>query len=239
MDQSSHGLDESGPDFDTLRRIGHELEGTREQAEALAGDLTDRQLWWRPEGDRWSVGECLDHLVRAGEIYLETLDEVIEEAWDEGRTASGGYRPGPVGRWVVRLLEPPPGLRVPAPGVIRPRRPEGGVSNATRPGAAPGGGGAAGRGGATGRGGEAGGGAGARSEAGLEPLPRFLALEGRLVRRLAQAQGLDLRRVKLTSPFVPLLRVDLGSAFRVVAVHERRHLWQARQVTGAPGFPEG
>ena len=238
MDESSHALDESGPDFDTLRRIRHEMEGTREEAEALAGDLTARQLWWRPEEDRWSVGECLDHLVRAGEIYLETLDEVIEEAWDEDRTASGGYRPGPVGRWVVRLLEPPPGLKVPAPGMIRPRRPDGVASGATRAGAATAGSDDAGGGGGAAGGTGAEPDTGARPNTGLDPLPRFLALEGRLARRLAEAQGLDLRRVKLTSPFVPLLRVDLGSAFRVVAVHERRHLWQARQVTGAPGFPE-
>lgn len=217
MDASSQGLDEAGADFDTLRRIRHELEGVREEAEALAGGLTRRQLWWRPDDDRWSVGECLDHLVRAGEIYLETLDEVIDEARAAGRTVEKPYRPGPVGRWVVRLLEPPPGLRVPAPGMIRPRRPDDDTMAASAE--------------------DEGAGAGAGSR--LDPLPRFLALGGRLVRRLGDAQGLDLRRVKLTSPFVPLLRVDLGSAFRVVAVHERRHLWQARRVTESEGFPAG
>ena len=65
---------------------------------------------------------------------------------------------------------------------------------------------------------------------GESPLPAFLELRGRLRERLEAADGLDLGRVRVRSPFIPLLSVDLGSAFALVAVHERRHLWQARQV---------
>jgi hypothetical protein len=66
-----------------------------------------------------------------------------------------------------------------------------------------------------------------------------MALRGRLAQRLGDAKGLDFGRVKVRSPFVPLLRVDLESAFLVVAAHERRHLWQARRVTEEEGFPAG
>lgn len=190
---------------DTLRRSWRELRATGEEAEELAGGLTPEQLWWRPDEDRWSVGECLDHLVRTGAAYLEALDEAVEEGRRRGRFAEGPYRPGMVGRWLPRFLDPPPGLRVPAPPRIRPRRP-----GAERPG----------------------------TEGGPGPLPAFLALRGRLAGRLEAADGLDLRRVRVASPFVPLLRFDLGSAFRVVAAHERRHLWQARRVREAEGFPE-
>jgi hypothetical protein len=31
--------------------------------------------------------------------------------------------------------------------------------------------------------------------------------------------------------------MSLNSAFALMAAHERRHLWQARQVIAAPGFP--
>lgn len=51
------------------------------------------------------------------------------------------------------------------------------------------------------------------------------------------ARGLDLRRVKTTSPVTSLLRFPLGAYFRVSTAHERRHLWQAEQVVTAPGFP--
>lgn len=189
----------------SLARSWSELRSTGEEAEALAAGLDREQLWWRPGADRWSVGECLDHLVRTGEAYLEVLDEAVGEGRRRGRVADGPHRPGLVGRWLVRLLEPPPGLAVPAPARIRP----------TRPGVG---------GGETGR--------------DPDPLAAFLVLRGRLAEHLEAADGLDLGRIRVPSPFVPLLTFDLGSAFRVVAAHERRHLWQARRVREAEGFPQ-
>jgi hypothetical protein len=55
---------------------------------------------------------------------------------------------------------------------------------------------------------------------------------------LRRANGLDLARVKVPSPVVPLLRFQLGPLFAGQAAHERRHLWQGMQVRAATGFPE-
>lgn len=186
-----------------LTRSAGELRATGRDAEALAAPLSPARLWWRPEPDAWSIGECLEHLVLTGEAYLEVLDESIAEGRRRGLVAERPYRTGLVGRWLAALLEPPPRFGVPAPGRIRPRRP------------GPGGGPDA------------------------SPLPRFEALRGRLGERLEAADGLDLRRIRVTSPFFWWLRFDLGSAFRIVAAHERRHLWQARRVREHESFPAG
>lgn len=45
------------------------------------------------------------------------------------------------------------------------------------------------------------------------------------------------RHARLRSPIMPLIRMTLGQAFAVLTGHGRRHLWQARQVTRAAGFP--
>lgn len=210
-----------GPFPDILR----EFDAARGEAADVAEELTPHQLWWRPDASSWSVGECLDHLVRTGEAYLVVLDEAIEEGWERGLTGRPPYRRTFTGRWIARLLEPPPGLKIPAPREIRPRRPERSGTAGGRP-----------EGGDGGDGDD--GGAGASNPA-ASPLPRFVALRDRLARRLRDAEGLDAGRVRVRSPFVPLLRVDLESALRLVTAHERRHLWQARRVTEDPGFPEG
>lgn len=70
-----------------------------------------------------------------------------------------------------------------------------------------------------------------------DPLAAFLEMRERLLHRLRAADDLDISRIRVPSPFVPLLRFDLGAAFRVVAAHERRHLWQARRVREAERFP--
>ena len=57
----------------------------------------------------------------------------------------------------------------------------------------------------------------------------FVRLQGELERRLGRASGFDLNRLRIQSPFNELLSYNLYSAFRVLAAHERRHLWQADQ----------
>lgn len=52
-----------------------------------------------------------------------------------------------------------------------------------------------------------------------------------------RAAGIDVNRATFRNPFLPIARVRVGTALRILAAHERRHLWQAEQVRAAPGFP--
>lgn len=70
-----------------------------------------------------------------------------------------------------------------------------------------------------------------------DALAAFLALQDELQERLVQAEGLDLRRLKTPSPVSRYLKLSLGKAFEGVAAHQRRHLWQARQVKKDGAFP--
>ena len=68
-------------------------------------------------------------------------------------------------------------------------------------------------------------------------VPRFMELQNQVAERLRQANGVDLWRTKIRSPAIALLRLSLGETFALMTAHERRHLWQAEQVKGDPGFP--
>lgn len=61
-------------------------------------------------------------------------------------------------------------------------------------------------------------------------LAEFTALHDQLLQYLEGVNGYDLGSVKIGSPFAPLLRYNLGAAFALIAAHDRRHLWQAREV---------
>ena len=63
-----------------------------------------------------------------------------------------------------------------------------------------------------------------------EVLPEFVRVRDQLAERVRQANGLDLAHVRLISPVNRLLRVPLGCYFDFILAHERRHLWQARNV---------
>jgi len=71
-----------------------------------------------------------------------------------------------------------------------------------------------------------------------ETLGAFLATNRRLGELLQEANGLNLVKVKITSPLASFIKFRLGAAFGIAIAHDRRHLWQARQVRGAEGFPE-
>jgi hypothetical protein len=66
---------------------------------------------------------------------------------------------------------------------------------------------------------------------------RFMVLQDELEDRVHQANGLDLARTRVNSPFVRVFRMSLGSCLAFLTAHERRHVWQAGQVRAHPDFP--
>ena len=68
-------------------------------------------------------------------------------------------------------------------------------------------------------------------------LPTFLHLQGQLALQLEQASGLDLERIKVPAPGLGPVKLNLHVTLAWIAAHQRRHLWQARQVRAHPAFP--
>jgi uncharacterized damage-inducible protein DinB len=66
----------------------------------------------------------------------------------------------------------------------------------------------------------------------------FMQLQEQFLERLQNANGLDLRRIKVASPVIRLLKMTLLGVFWMVVAHERRHLWQARQLLRHEKFPQ-
>lgn len=62
-----------------------------------------------------------------------------------------------------------------------------------------------------------------------EAFGEFAALQSRLVDMLHTAEGLDLRKLKIVSPFDKRVKYNVYSAFRILVAHQRRHLWQAEK----------
>ena len=64
---------------------------------------------------------------------------------------------------------------------------------------------------------------------GSRVIPDFVNLQKELQQRLEQADGLALGSFRIRSPFAQNVSYNLYSAFVLIAVHERRHLWQAER----------
>lgn len=70
-----------------------------------------------------------------------------------------------------------------------------------------------------------------------EVMGEFLERHERLERLLRAADGLDLARIRVASPGFRRLRHSLGISFWLVLAHDRRHIYQAREVCKMAGFP--
>ena len=68
-------------------------------------------------------------------------------------------------------------------------------------------------------------------------LERFLAVQQRLIDLLPQLIDLDLRQVRVTSPALPLLRLQLGAWVAATVAHNWNHIRQAQRVRSMPAFP--
>jgi hypothetical protein len=183
------------PEVDDYRQEFERLAG---EAEALVAPLSEDQFNWHPAPGSWSIAQCIDHLNVTARVYLPRLDEAIAEAVRRGLYGEGPFNHDFVGRWFVRIMEPPAGIKVKAPASFQPPQ--------------------------------------RRSRS--EILAGFRAYQVQFVDRLRQASGLDLRRAKVHSPASAWIKISLNSSFALMAAHERRHLWQARRVLAAPGFPK-
>jgi len=54
------------------------LETVARDADETFGDLTVRQLNWRPAADRWSVAQCFQHLVTANDLMIRSAKDALE-----------------------------------------------------------------------------------------------------------------------------------------------------------------
>ncbi|HKV98355.1 MAG TPA: DinB family protein [Vicinamibacterales bacterium] len=100
-------------------RVIDGLNDADRHAGALARGLSVAQLNWRPSPGQWSIGQCLDHLLVANEVYLPPMSQALD-----GRDPSAvdETKPGPLGRFFIRTyIEPSTQrLRGYAPRKIRP-----------------------------------------------------------------------------------------------------------------------
>lgn len=106
-----------------IQALEEALNAAEHDARALVSGLTEARGTWRAEPGSWSVAECLDHLATSNRVYLRAMQPAAERALAAGRRRRGPARPGVIGGWFVRTLEPPvtPRFRMKAPKSIRPR----------------------------------------------------------------------------------------------------------------------
>ncbi|PSQ82893.1 MAG: hypothetical protein BRD30_13545 [Bacteroidetes bacterium QH_2_63_10] len=146
----------------------------KDEATALVAGVDEDMLRRPPNPDTWSVAQILDHVNTAGWLLLNSLEQAIQDASQNGPYGEPPFRYGFVSRWFVRSMKP----------------------------------------------------------------EEFRALQDQFATCVVDAEGLDLRRLRVSSPAVPLLRISVGAWFEATVAHQQRHLDQGRDVIQALGVAQ-
>lgn len=68
-------------------------------------------------------------------------------------------------------------------------------------------------------------------------LAEFRNTHRELIDEIRRSSETDINRITVRSPISKHLRLNLYDAFRALAAHGRRHLWQSNRIRSTAGFP--
>src|SRR5436190_3706273 len=109
----------NSPDF--IETVGSEAVRNNDTARAVAADLTEAQLNWKPSAEQWSIAQCLEHLTIASRNFDDYFSQALERARKKRPvTHAPAYKPSMVGGWLARQINPEGGRNLPAPKIFRP-----------------------------------------------------------------------------------------------------------------------
>lgn len=76
----------------------------------------------------------------------------------------------------------------------------------------------------------------AQSEISATVISDFVAQQEQVMAGMKSTSHLDLEKIIVTSPALSIVAYSLMDAYRIIVVHEKRHLQQAKRVADEPAF---
>ncbi|HUF03475.1 MAG TPA: DinB family protein [Aridibacter sp.] len=70
------------------------------------GQMTGDQLNWKPGPDKWSVAQCIDHLITTNRSYFEMIEKVVGGELQPNLWSRIPFWSGLVGYLIRRAVEP-------------------------------------------------------------------------------------------------------------------------------------
>ncbi len=97
-----------------------QLQAITEETMKVFGDLKPAQLNWKPSPERWSVGQCFDHLIVTNECFIPDMVKIAAGTYKSSLWARVSPLSGFFGRFVIKSLDPLKGRKTKAPRVFAP-----------------------------------------------------------------------------------------------------------------------
>jgi hypothetical protein len=110
------------PDYTTLtfEQIAGEFPAMARDAAAALGRLDAVQVNWKPDAARWSVAQCLEHLLLSNEQMLGAMEAAVDNPGSRTIWQRLPFAPRLLGRLMVSSLGPTVSRRFTAPTAAQP-----------------------------------------------------------------------------------------------------------------------
>jgi hypothetical protein len=104
----------------SLADVRSGLDDLARETAATFGRLTPQQLNWRPDVTRWSVAQCLEHVIMANQLMFQAADQALSNTARRTVWQRLPILPAVLGRMLVRSQAPTSERRFTAPVDARP-----------------------------------------------------------------------------------------------------------------------
>jgi len=92
------------------------------EAREVFGGLSAARLNWKPSAERWSVGQCFDHLIKTNGTFFRGMERIADGTYKSSAWARVSPLSGFFGRMILRSLDPVKGRKSKAPRVFEPSK---------------------------------------------------------------------------------------------------------------------
>lgn len=180
-----------------VNELQTKLRAITDDAMASFGELTPAQLNWKPGQDRWSVAQCLDHLLTTNRSYEPAIRKLLSGDASKTFWERLPLFPSLWASLLIKSLDPKSTRKIKAPKSFEP----------------------------------------AASDLPATIVKDFAAHQAQIIDFMEAAFAKQLEQTVITSPAAKFVTYTVRDAFRVVVVHEQRHLQQAKRIMGEAAFP--
>jgi uncharacterized damage-inducible protein DinB len=104
-----------------MKEVLANLQAVTADAQTSFGNLSAAQINWKPNAESWSVGQCLEHLIKTNELFFPEFDRIAAGARQNSFWENWSPLSGFLGGFLIKSLQSDEKkFKAPSPAIVPP-----------------------------------------------------------------------------------------------------------------------
>src|SRR5689334_7045025 len=96
------------------------LDAVQAQVQKHFSSCSETQMNWKPGAEKWSIAQCLDHIIKTNQTYFSTFDRILSGSHRLSFFQKINPFKKAIGAMMVKSLGPQPQKKFTAPKIFEP-----------------------------------------------------------------------------------------------------------------------